>query len=58
MRYVIVENIWSVAQRVVTWFAFEDSAEDFLDRSDRDYQMITLTKEELQKAIENDGYIE
>lgn len=58
MRYVIVENIWGGAKRVVKWFVFEDSAEDFLKNADKDYELISTTKENLQIAIENNGYIE
>lgn len=58
MRYVIVENIWGVAQRVITWFAFEDSAEEYLNNSDRHYELVEMTKDELKKATDNNGYID
>lgn len=59
MRYVIVENIWGVAGRIITWFTFEDSAEHYLKESDNNYEMIVLTKGELQNYIDNNyGYIE
>lgn len=56
---VVVENVWSIADRFIMEFSTEKLAQSFIDRRDHDrYRIEYLTREQIDNALSEGGYID